>query len=144
LVVAIISVIVIIQKVYNPYSKVTLQNTFLSSIVALLNSTTSLPSALAYLAYLTLSFFFFMAFQYMFAKGFRGIGTLVEQCYTTLLYYAPYTMISTLFTAFITIFPLSGQPFLTLTIRVGISLIFLIISLIINIPALMGIHRITR
>ena len=140
----VVNAIIFIQKFFYPYNKVALQNNFFDSIVSLANASTSFPAMLIYLIYVPLSFFLFMIFQFLFAKGFRGVGRFVEQCYTVLLFYVPFLIISNILGAFLTITPLAGQTFLTITLRGTISMIFLILSIIINVPALMGVHRLTR
>ena len=140
-----VSAIILIQKFIHPISKTTLKDETLNSITSLLNASTSLPAAIFQLVFLPVSFFFFMIFQFLFAKSFRGVGRFVEQCYTTLLYYAPFTMIATVLGAFLTIFPFGGNgQIFTATVRGAITLIFLALSLIINVPALMGVHRISK
>lgn len=117
-------------------------NTDTNAIISVLGTLTVGASIVAFILkalFVPIFFFVGVTVQYMFARAFGGRGHYRDQSYATLLYQVPLAIIGG---AIITVFvALHFSTFLFGTI---ISIVLFFYAMFINIPAIMGVHRLSQ
>ncbi len=114
-----------------------------TAFLSFFSVSTSLVLTLAQLIFIPLAFFFIMFVQYIFGRAFGGQGSFRGQTYANLLYYVPLTIISKIVAVVLVFFPVAGV-FTTFFVRTGIGLLLLAYGVVLNVPLLMGVHRLRR
>jgi Yip1 domain len=113
-------------------------NNVVFDILATLTVGASIASLILKLIIVPLVFFIGLTIQYLFARMFQGQGSYLAQGYTALLYQVPLSIIGGLI---ITFLAYKHASFLYSPL---ITLILFAYSLILNILAIMGVHRLSR
>lgn len=112
----------------------------LYDVLASLSVGTSIVATLIQVLIVPILFFIGVTIQFLLAKAFRGQGTYLAQSYTALLYQVPLTIIHSVITTVLLFLHVAGR----LVISPVIGLALVIYSVLLNIEAIAGVHRLTK
>lgn len=114
----------------------------LYDVLASVSVGTSIAATLIQVLIVPIFFFIGITIQFLLAKAFRGQGSFMAQSYDSLLYQVPLTILHSVIVTILLFahVAVAGR----IIISPVIALAFIIYSVLLNIAAIAGVHRLTR